>query len=258
MNLRKLFLHLIVKMKTSYKIKIFLLIFTIIGACLVAAAYPPNIVQAAYPPNTSCSIQFPNFINYFPSGPISGLVDTNQNCCVTYANVVTNPYCQKCEVTESVPDTLFLFHGVNDDPVTITPQCTNAAYTLPCANESFANSNLALCSCEYTDPSGNLAVGHYNGSTYTALGCISGNLGTAINTIISISVGLAAIIALIIIMIGGYIIMTNPNGKEQLGKARTLITNGILGLLLIIFCVIVLKIIGIDVLGINELTVLLG
>lgn len=92
------------------------------------------------------------------------------------------------------------------------------------------------------------------GKTWTAIGCIgsSPSEGPAgfIPQLIKLGASLAGGIAFLLILFGGFQIITSAGNPERLNAGRELITSAIAGLLLIIFSIFLLKVIGVDILGI--------
>jgi hypothetical protein len=81
------------------------------------------------------------------------------------------------------------------------------------------------------------------------LGCIPTEPTALIAKVITFGIGMAGGIAFLLILFGGFQILTSAGNPEQLNAGRELITSAISGLLLIIFSVFVLRIIGVDILG---------
>jgi hypothetical protein len=90
---------------------------------------------------------------------------------------------------------------------------------------------------------------------YTAIGCVpvlSDSTGTAfISFVLRWAVGIGGGIAFLLILYGGFMVMTSTGNPERLKAGQELLTSAISGLLLLIFSVIVLKFIGIDILGLG-------
>ncbi len=90
---------------------------------------------------------------------------------------------------------------------------------------------------------------------WTALGCLDTQLPTGtskgfITVLLRLGGGLAGGIAFLLILFGGFQIITSAGNPERLNAGRELITSAIAGLLLIIFSIFLLKVIGVDILGI--------
>lgn len=64
--------------------------------------------------------------------------------------------------------------------------------------------------------------------------------------------GIAGGIAFLLILFGGFQIITSAGNPEQLNAGKELISSAIAGLLLIIFSILLLKIIGFNILGIPD------
>ena len=69
-------------------------------------------------------------------------------------------------------------------------------------------------------------------------------------TILGTGVGLGGGISLLCIMFSAFQMQTSAGNAEKLKKAQELLTNCIIGLMVIIFSVLILKIIGVDILRI--------
>lgn len=85
----------------------------------------------------------------------------------------------------------------------------------------------------------------------TALGPIDvTNPGAFIKTLFSLLLSFSGGIALILIIISGYRILTSQGDPEKLKGAREMLTSAIIGLLFMIFSVTILQILGVDILHI--------
>ena len=92
--------------------------------------------------------------------------------------------------------------------------------------------------------------GANNSGIQTALGCIPTDPSAFIGFVLSIGIGLAGGIAFLLILLGGFQIMTSTGNPEHLNAGKELVSSAIAGLLLIIFSVFILRIIGVTILGI--------
>jgi len=90
-----------------------------------------------------------------------------------------------------------------------------------------------------------------NGDAWTVFGCITTSTGPGsfVNGLLTFGVGLAGGIAFLLILLGGFQIMTGGGNPEQLNAGKELVGSAITGLLLIIFSVFVLRVIGVNILG---------
>ncbi|SRR5260221_477852 len=106
--------------------------------------------------------------------------------------------------------------------------------------------------------SGNSGVGTSSGITCngngidTAIGCIPfGDQNALIGFFLKWGVGIGGGIAFLLILIAGFQIMTSRGDPKKLQAGQELMTSAISGLLLLIFSLVILRIIGLDVLGIK-------
>jgi hypothetical protein len=85
---------------------------------------------------------------------------------------------------------------------------------------------------------------------WTAIGCIQTDPNNLLGKILTLGIGLAGGIAFLLILFGGLGIMTSAGNPERLTASRELITSAVIGLMLILFAVFLLKLIGVNILGI--------
>lgn len=88
----------------------------------------------------------------------------------------------------------------------------------------------------------------------TAFGNISTDPAGFIRSIFTILLSLAGGIALLLIIVSGYRLMTSQGNPERVQGAREQLTSAIVGLLFIIFSLSILTIIGVDILRIPGFT----
>lgn len=86
----------------------------------------------------------------------------------------------------------------------------------------------------------------------TAIGCIPTDFGGLFTKFFSLGIGIAGGIAFLLILFGGFQILTSAGNPEQLAAGKELVTSAITGLLMIIFSVFLLRVIGVDILGIPD------
>ncbi len=86
----------------------------------------------------------------------------------------------------------------------------------------------------------------------TAIGCIHFGTTTAFaSDILKWAVGIGGGIAFLLALYAGFMIMTSAGNPERLKAGQELLTSAIGGLLLLIFSIFILKIIGVDILGLG-------
>ncbi|EKE05907.1 MAG: hypothetical protein ACD_19C00151G0002 [uncultured bacterium] len=83
----------------------------------------------------------------------------------------------------------------------------------------------------------------------TPFGCISAEPQEFVEKLLKIAMGVAGGIAFLMILYGGFTIMMSAGNPEKLNSGKEIITSAISGLLLIVFSAVILRIIGIDILG---------
>jgi len=89
---------------------------------------------------------------------------------------------------------------------------------------------------------------------WTAIGCLPTESGEFITKLLQAGSGIAGGIAFLLIVIGGFQIITSMGNPEKLNEGKELITAAIVGLLFIVFSIFLLRLIGVDILGIPGFT----
>lgn len=87
-------------------------------------------------------------------------------------------------------------------------------------------------------------------SITTAIGCIPTNPTELIGVLLRIGTGIGGGIAFLLILFGGFQVITSTGNPEKLNAGKELVGSAITGLLLILFSVFILRIIGVNILGI--------
>ncbi len=89
---------------------------------------------------------------------------------------------------------------------------------------------------------------------WTPFGCISTNIQDFVRQLLTLAISIGGGIAFIMIVLGGFNVLTSAGNPERLTSGKEIITSAIAGLLLIVFSIIILKIIGVDILKIPGLS----
>jgi hypothetical protein len=93
-------------------------------------------------------------------------------------------------------------------------------------------------------------------SVNTAIGCVPfGSTNELAGFFLKWGIGIGSGIAFLLILYGGFMIMTSSGNPERVKAGQELLTAAISGLLLLIFSAFVLRIIGVDILqlpGLNR------
>jgi len=91
----------------------------------------------------------------------------------------------------------------------------------------------------------------------TALGCIStkadAGSGSFFTSVIKIVVGIGGGLALLLMLFGVFIVTTSAGIPDKLKEGKEIITSAISGLIFIILSVFLLRLIGVDILGLPGL-----
>ena len=89
------------------------------------------------------------------------------------------------------------------------------------------------------------------GQCQTAIGNISTNPQAFATKILEIATGIAGGIALILMVIGSIKVLTSSGDQQKLAGGRDMIVGAVAGLLFLIFSVLILRFIGVDILGLR-------
>lgn len=105
--------------------------------------------------------------------------------------------------------------------------------------------------CQFAGGKGNCEGCMADGKgVWTAFGCIKTDPSEFVGEILRIAIGIGGGIAFLLILFGGFQILTSAGNPEQLNAGRELVTSAITGLLLIIFSIFLLRLIGFNIFGI--------
>jgi len=91
-----------------------------------------------------------------------------------------------------------------------------------------------------------------NKTLNTAIGCIPilTTKEAFLGFILKWAIGIGGGIAFLLIIYAGFMLMTSQGNPERLQAGKELMTSAISGLILLIFSIFILKVIGVDILGI--------
>lgn len=91
-------------------------------------------------------------------------------------------------------------------------------------------------------------------SINTAIGCIPiSSTNDFLAFILRWAIGIGGGIAFLLILVSGFQIMTSSGNPERLQGGKELMTSAIAGLVMLIFSIFILRIIGIDILGLENI-----
>jgi len=122
-----------------------------------------------------------------------------------------------------------------------------------------ASEDVPIDLCERLSVSGSDATAKCNdclnnNGVWTALGCISTDPQAFIKDFLSIAMGIAGGIALLLMIYGAFLVSVSAGDPKKAEEGKEIITGTIAGLLFIIFSVVLLKLIGVDILQIPGLS----
>lgn len=88
----------------------------------------------------------------------------------------------------------------------------------------------------------------------TAIGCIHvlGNKNAFLSDLLRWATGIGGGIAFALMLYAGFMIMTAQGSPERLKAGQELLTSAIAGLILLVLSVVILKFIGVDILGLDK------
>lgn len=141
-----------------------------------------------------------------------------------------------------------------------TGQCCTTATECPSGQalpattpKATAGQNNADKLCEYvtnTDAKKKCKECFSAGKSWTAIGCIATTPEGFISQFLTFAIGIAGGIAFLLILFGGFQMMTSAGNPERLTAGKELVGAAVSGLLLIIFSLFLLRLIGFSILGI--------
>lgn len=88
----------------------------------------------------------------------------------------------------------------------------------------------------------------------TAIGCIPIDIQDMVTFILKWAIGVASGVAFILIVIASFQIMTSQGDPKRLQAGKELLSSAIMGIILLIFSVFILRVIGVNILGIPGLS----
>lgn len=93
-------------------------------------------------------------------------------------------------------------------------------------------------------------IGNPKPGAWTAFGCLETTPQGFINWLLPATIGIAGGIAFLLMLWGAFNVVTSTGNPDKLNNGKEIIASAIAGLLMILFSVFLLKLIGVDILGI--------
>lgn len=141
----------------------------------------------------------------------------------------------------------------SNDPFHLGVTCCDSPIECPVGTKLFGASQVTQV-CDVIQDTNQraackLCMGNGDAS-WTAIGCIETEPSKFIAKFLTLGIGLAGGIAFLLILFAGFQILTSAGNPEQLNAGKELMGSSIAGLLLIIFSIFLLRVIGVNILGI--------
>lgn len=151
----------------------------------------------------------------------------------------------------------------NNDQACISGESTSTNFSDPnckCIDPNINNPNVAMIemctkylsfsSSSVNELSRCLSCANNNGM-WTGMGCLPLDINRLISSfVLSTGIGIGGLFALLCIIYSAFMMQSSQGNPEKLKKAQEMITSCIMGLMLIIFSVLIMKIIGVNILRI--------
>lgn len=134
-------------------------------------------------------------------------------------------------------------------------RCQHAGNCAPPGKYCYGECNQAPICHETESGSSDLwCPGFENQKLNTAIGCIPilTTKEAFLSFVLKWAVGIGGGIAFLLIIYASFMIMTSAGNPERLKAGQELLTSAISGLILLIFSVVILKIIGVDILELDQ------
>lgn len=90
------------------------------------------------------------------------------------------------------------------------------------------------------------------GTIKTAIGCISTDPVGLVKDFFKLAVGIGGGIALLLMIAGAFQMIASAGNPESIKEGKERFTNAIIGLLFVVFSILLLRIIGVDILGLGQ------
>ena len=89
----------------------------------------------------------------------------------------------------------------------------------------------------------------------TAIGCLPKNMEGIVGELLNYATIIGGMVAVVMLAVGGFGLMTSAGDPEKLMNARETISNALMGLALIVLSVFILELVGGQILGISYLSI---
>ncbi len=131
---------------------------------------------------------------------------------------------------------------------TTFPPGSGGAPTIGCTGPNCTSAAGQSCNTK-SDPPGAIVPPGTGDGIMTAIGCVPTQPAALIQGLLKVAVGAGGGIALLLMIIGAFRMIISVGNPEGVKAGHEQFTSAIIGLLFIIFAVFLLKVIGVDLLG---------
>lgn len=194
-------------------------------------------------------------------------VDNEPSKITFQGNTGTTPYVIPPKyMSESIKHNIGVRRITNTDAGVILPFC-KASYTVGTTSKpgsitstpsSTGDGAPSICKTNPTSPECSKGGGEpcdpddKRGPGFkTAIGCIHTNPTELVKDFMKFGVGIGGGLAFLMMLLGAFQMLTSAGNPETLNAGKDRLTSAVIGLLFVIFSVLLLKIIGVDILGLG-------
>jgi hypothetical protein len=119
----------------------------------------------------------------------------------------------------------------------VTPPVKNCEYVAPTDSPEYMNCYTCIVD---------------KNSSWTVFGCVPANAQDFVTIILKLALGAGGGIAFLAMLFGGYVLLTSAGSFERIIEGKRILTYSAIGLLVIVFSVFILRLIGIEILGLPD------
>jgi len=99
-----------------------------------------------------------------------------------------------------------------------------------------------------TDPSTNQPTNPNDGVQWTVFGCMKSDAGNYTNQLVSVATAVIGGITFLVILYGGFLVLTSSGDPEKLNRGKGLVKSGIVAGIIVLFAVVILQTAGLKIL----------
>ena len=99
-----------------------------------------------------------------------------------------------------------------------------------------------------TDPSTNQPTNPNDGVQWTVFGCMQSDAGNYTNQLVKVATAVIGGITFLVILYGGFLVLTSSGDPEKLNRGKGLVKSGIIAGIIVLFAVVILQTAGLKIL----------